>query len=79
MESPYWTTKEVYTFLGISRETLRRWRRDLGFPQGVRNSQHPRGAVRFLIAEVLAWDAKRRSFRQQRPPEPSDEAHPDGD
>jgi hypothetical protein len=76
MESPYWVTKEVLAYFRIARETLRRWRRDLGFPDVVHNEGHPRGPCRFYKAEVLAWEARRRTLSQTRLPDPSnDEGH----
>jgi predicted DNA-binding transcriptional regulator AlpA len=40
MESPYWVTKEVQAYLNISRQTIDRWRRTLGFPEPVHNDGH---------------------------------------
>ena len=79
VECPYWVTKEVRAYFNVSRETIRRWIRDLGFPAPVHNEGQPRGPSRYVIAEVIAWDRKRRDFRAQpllrALSEP--EAHPD--
>lgn len=61
MESPYWLTKEVLAYFRISRETLRRWVRDLEFPRPVHNDGQPRGPSRYNKTECLAWDQGRRS------------------
>jgi hypothetical protein len=71
MESPYWLTKEVLAYFRISRETLRRWRCDLDFPEAVHNSGQPRGPCRFDKAAVLEWDRKRREQSAKRLPDPS--------
>ncbi len=60
MESPYWVTKEVRAYFRISRQTLDRWRKTLGFPAPIHNVGHPRGPCRYDKAAVLAWDGGRR-------------------
>jgi predicted DNA-binding transcriptional regulator AlpA len=71
MTKEYATTEEVCRHFGRKRETIRRWREDLGFPQPVHHG-HARGPCRFVIAEVLAWDAKYRSLRNTLPQAPSE-------
>jgi hypothetical protein len=62
MESPYWLTKEVLAYFRITRETLRRWIRDLGFPAPIHNPGQPRGPSRYDRAACLSWDASRRTL-----------------
>ncbi len=73
MDSPYWTTREVRSHFLISRQTLDRWRKTLGFPEPVHNVGHPRGPCRYDRAECLAWDERRRRARStKRLPDPSE-------
>ncbi len=73
MESPYWVTKEAMAYCKVSRQTIDRWRRKLGFPEPVHNEGHSRGPCRYLIAEVMAWDEARRARRTTRPRAPENE------
>lgn len=55
---------EVCRLFNVSRETIRRWERDQGFPVRVRFSRHDRGRCGFHRTEVQAWIAVRSAARQ---------------
>lgn len=71
MEKVYGSTEEICRYFDRDRETIRRWRRDLGFPEPVHHG-HARGPCRFVWSEVLAWDDQYRSLRNKLPQAPSE-------
>ncbi len=76
----YWTTKEVCGHFGKERETIRRWRKKLWFPEPVYLGGHERGPASYVVDEVLAWEAsclrERGAKAQQRPDNDSAETRP---
>ena len=48
----YYSVKDVCRRFNVSRETIRRWERDQGFPLRVRFTHHDRGRCGFHRTEV---------------------------
>lgn len=68
MECTYWKRKEVEAHFGVTRETIRRWRKTRGFPEPIHFGGHERGPTYFVIEEVLAWEARCRAERKDERP-----------
>lgn len=60
----YYTIRDVCERFHVSREAIRRWVRDRGFPQSVDLIGCARGRKVFIIEEVELWELVRRNARQ---------------
>lgn len=67
VEVAYWKTGDVLRRLGISRETLRRWRLNRGFPQPCHYRDDRRDAAYYAIEDVLEWERRVHRRRLQPP------------
>ena len=59
MEKEFWKTGEVLKLLKISRATLGRWRKTLGFPKPKHFAGHERSPAYYDADEVRTWIAAR--------------------
>jgi len=56
-ETTYLSERQVYTRIGVSRSTLRRWVKKANFPKPFKLKEN--GRIGFSLREIIEWENSR--------------------